>query len=408
MSEQHAKIVGQMRDGAYSATGADNSHDTGAVQPTVSAQRGSALRAGKPRLDGVVPTGGRQDEPAGPLSGGRQRASGAGGTDGGAFRDSGGGTIGSGPRFDTAVPPGGYLWWYVDGLSDCGRYGISVISFVGSVFSPYYAWRGRQNPDDHLCINVALYAPSGNRWAMTERGNGSGARTEMTFKVGPSDLTWENGVLTLNFDEMSVPRPPAQWLPKRIKGKITLTTGAITNEAFDIDAKGMHRWWPIAPSSRISLEFDGGTIPDWSGHGYLDSNWGVTGLEEAFTRWDWARGDLPDGRTIIIYDTQRRDGTADCLSLAIDKDGSIEQVEQPMRTELGKGFWGVKRVGHSDAGTVPYIKTVLEDGPFYTRGVVQTTFEGQPLTLMHESLSGDRFASAIVKAMLCFRMPRRA
>jgi hypothetical protein len=76
------------------------------------------------------------------------------------FRHAGGGEPGRGPRFDADVPPAAYLWWYVDGLSDCGRYGLSVIAFVGSVFSPYYHWAGRRDPDDHVCINVALYRPA--------------------------------------------------------------------------------------------------------------------------------------------------------------------------------------------------------------------------------------------------------
>ena len=47
------------------------------------------------------------------------------------------------------VPSGGYLWWYVDALSDCGRYGLSIIAFVGSVFSPYYAWARRKGDVTH-------------------------------------------------------------------------------------------------------------------------------------------------------------------------------------------------------------------------------------------------------------------
>ena len=43
------------------------------------------------------------------------------------------------PRFDRPVPPNGYLWWYLDALSDDGRHGFTIIAFVGSVFSPYYA-----------------------------------------------------------------------------------------------------------------------------------------------------------------------------------------------------------------------------------------------------------------------------
>ena len=39
--------------------------------------------------------------------------------------------------FDSPIPPGGYLWWYLDALSDDGRSGITVIALLGSVFSPY-------------------------------------------------------------------------------------------------------------------------------------------------------------------------------------------------------------------------------------------------------------------------------
>jgi len=42
------------------------------------------------------------------------------------------------------VKPGGYAWWYVDALSADGRFGLSIIAFVGSVFSPYYALARRR------------------------------------------------------------------------------------------------------------------------------------------------------------------------------------------------------------------------------------------------------------------------
>ena len=38
-------------------------------------------------------------------------------------------------------PHGGYVWWYVDALSDNGDNGITLIAFLGSVFSP--TTRGR-------------------------------------------------------------------------------------------------------------------------------------------------------------------------------------------------------------------------------------------------------------------------
>ena len=63
---------------------------------------------------------------------------------------------------------GGYAWWYVDALSDDGQHGLTLIAFIGSVFSPYYAWarrRGPADPQNHCALNVALYGPGGNRWA---------------------------------------------------------------------------------------------------------------------------------------------------------------------------------------------------------------------------------------------------
>ena len=40
-------------------------------------------------------------------------------------------------RFDQPVTNGGYAWWYIDAISDDGNHGLTLIAFVGSVFSPY-------------------------------------------------------------------------------------------------------------------------------------------------------------------------------------------------------------------------------------------------------------------------------
>ena len=79
------------------------------------------------------------------LAGG-QCASGAGRADGGDIGPAGSAGFDAGSRFDQPVPHNGYAWWYVDGLSDDGRYGLTVIAFIGSVFSPYYA-RARRRGD---------------------------------------------------------------------------------------------------------------------------------------------------------------------------------------------------------------------------------------------------------------------
>ena len=103
------------------------------------------------------------------------------------------------------IPPGGYVWWYVDALSDDGRQGLTLIAFIGSVFSPYYAWSGWSDPLDHCAVNVALYSARGQRWAMTERGRASLRREARGLAIGPSTLVWERDTLTVTVDEIAVP-----------------------------------------------------------------------------------------------------------------------------------------------------------------------------------------------------------
>ncbi|MEO1137101.1 MAG: hypothetical protein AAFW68_10935, partial [Pseudomonadota bacterium] len=51
------------------------------------------------------------------------------------------------------------------------------------------------------------------------------------------------------------------------------------------------------------------------------------------------------------------------------------------------------------------IKT-LEDTPFYSRSIIESSVFGESCRAMHESVDGGRFRSPIVKAMLACRMPR--
>ena len=77
-----------------------------------------------------------------------------------------------GLRFDAPLAAGGYIWWYLDALSDDEAHALTLIAFVGSVFSPYYAWarqRGAADPVNHCALNVGLYGRRAARWSMTER-----------------------------------------------------------------------------------------------------------------------------------------------------------------------------------------------------------------------------------------------
>jgi carotenoid 1,2-hydratase len=70
---------------------------------------------------------------------------------------------------------------------------MTLIVFIGSVFSPLYAWsrrRGAGDPGNHCAVNVALYERK-RRWAMTERGRAAVSRSVERLAIGPSALPWD-------------------------------------------------------------------------------------------------------------------------------------------------------------------------------------------------------------------------
>jgi len=277
--------------------------------------------------------------------------------------------------------------------------GITIIAFIGSVFSPYYAFARRGGPADplnHCAVNVAVYRKSGKRWAMTERPRGAVSRTANTFTVGPSNLSWDGKSLTIRIDEIAVP------IPSRIRGTVRVVPTAITEQAFTLNENGHHLWWPIAPCARVQVALDRPHLR-WQGDGYFDMNRGDAPLEQGFSDWQWARGATRDG-TVILYEALRRDGGRIDLAITFDPQGRTQAFEPPPLVGLRRSGWRVGRTIRSD-GAANIVRT-LEDAPFYARSVVSAKLLGEPVMLMHESLSLDRFKMPVVQAMLPFRMPR--
>ena len=158
-----------IRGDIRSASDSGVDHDSVELCTDVPGVDGSALRAISARSDGGVPAANGTHDHTGAVPVRRRSPSGGGDADGNPLRPARGRGDLERPNFDISVGPNGYAWWYVDGLSDCGRRAVSVICFIGSVFSPWYKWSGRRHPQNHVCMNVATYGPGG-RFAMTDRG----------------------------------------------------------------------------------------------------------------------------------------------------------------------------------------------------------------------------------------------
>ena len=299
-------------------------------------------------------------------------------------------------------PSGGYSWWYVDALSDDGRHGLTLIAFLGSVFSPYFKRSGRGNPLNHAALNVALYGPSA-RWTMTERPHEAVRPEASQLAIGPSAVRWHGDCLIIDIDERDK-RIAVPW-QRRVTGQVRVWPEMLNAEAFGLDPAGRHMWQCIAPRARIEVEMSEPALR-WSGSAYLDSNRGSESLEEGFRIWHWSRAHL--GRDVaVFYEGRRRDGSHFASALRFDAAGVPHEAELPPVAPLRDTLWQLERRTRADRGFASVNRT-WEDVPFYTRSTVSAQLYGEKTVAMQETLSMDRFCSPIVQIMLPFRMPRAA
>jgi carotenoid 1,2-hydratase len=384
---------------------ADHSYITPRICQTVSGSRGSSLWTSNSRLDELFSTTRLSVSNQQSSSNGGQHPSGTRSANGSYVRTSGGRHPDGSPRFNQVVDPGNYLWWYIDGLSDDGLYGFSIIAFVGSVFSPYYAWANQKKPaiaDDYCAINVALYTPSKKYWTMTERGQNAIERTAHQFTVGPSHLHWENGVLTIKIRE----RVPL--LGNKVQGEIKVFTEQLFHHVVALDDQEKHRWGPIAPSARVEVAFTEPNI-QWHGSAYFDSNEGDEAISKPFSEWDWSRAHLQDGSTAVIYDVRQKNGNERVIASKFNLDGSVESFIPPERVQLRKTGWRIQRNMRSEMNnghTNIDLLNTFEDTPFYARSMLKSRLLGEDVISMHETLNVKRLESNIVQFMLPWRMPR--
>lgn len=234
---------------------------------------------------------------------------------------------------------------------------------------------------------------------MTERGRAALARDATSWRVGRSSLAWDGAALTIAIDEIAVP------LPRRVRGVVRVLPAALPASPFVLDPGRRHVWTPLAPHARVEVAMREPALL-WSGHGYLDSNAGAEPLEDGFRFWTWSRATIGSG-TGVLYDVERRDGSALSLALLFRPDGRIEEREAPPPARLPGTLWRVPRPTRADAGTDPRLVRTLEDAPFYARSDVASRLWGEEARGVHEALALDRFRQAWVKVLLPFRMPRR-
>jgi carotenoid 1,2-hydratase len=381
-----------------------DTYNTNGISSTFSWNWWSSLRKSNPRMDLSFSSALSTQQDFGSLPFGWKHSSGTGNSNGNNIRPIGGRGPDGGPRFGQVVDPGGYLWWYIDGTSEDGNNAISIIIFVGSVFSPYYALEKKlnskeANPNNHCSFNVGIYNKKNKVWTMTEYGEKHISRNDTSYSVGNSQIEWKNNSVFLNIDEVSTP------FPKRVKGTVKLVSEKYFLYSTWLDDAKKHRWGPIAPSSKIEVDFPDLGI-NWNGHGYMDSNEGDEALEVPFLGWNWARTSLEDGSALVFYDVKQKVGRERVLPLRFFPNGEIKRIPPPPREDLPDTAWFMSRFMRAEPARPAHIIRSLEDTPFYSRCLLSAGLLGDRHLILHETLNLKRFSSFITKMMLPWRMPR--
>ncbi len=231
---------------------------------------------------------------------------------------------------------------------------------------------------------------------LSEYPRGAVERGPEALTIGGSRIAWEGSTLVVRFAERAAVSGRA------VEGTLRLTPSATFDEPLQLDARGRHYWWGVAPHSRVEVEVRRPRGLSFRGHAYHDANFGAEPLEVGFSDWRWLRA-RQEERTIVLYDSRRRDGSEGRIARVFGADGALQTIDAPQEVELGRSRWGVGRSTRCDAGGRAEIVRGLEDTPFYARAELCTDLGGARSSAVYESLDLDRFKRPLVRHMLGYK-----
>lgn len=350
------------------------------------------------------------------------------------------------PSLHAAAHTGGYAWWYTE-IHDASqeRFGLTLIMFAGSVFSPAYAAQLRHGTPlrglDVPAINLVLHESTGQgrarkvsqrAWVMNEYP-ASALRTEdRAIHIAQSSLEYlGDGSIRIFIDEDTTrffgrPGPKVRGhlrvRPNLPVGKPLLLAENPRGEA--------HFWQPIAACAPAEVDLQVGEVPlRYEGTAYCDRNFGEGRLEDSFRRWCWAHGfsgsdvapaiATPSDSAVIVYDTTASSGNRQRIALHYPGGGqtpalqlSHGRAETPLPGDLppdGKEFLWLKVPRSFVAGDFRCERLPrgnLLDSPFYARFRSQIQHSTQPalrFTGVGEYLDLERFSRPALQHLLRYK-----
>lgn len=280
--------------------------------------------------------------------------------------------------------PGGYEWWYFDGLSEDERYSFVIIFYEGNPFSTRYNARLMDGdlamPTQYPAISISIYEqaqPIYYSFTEFKPQDCHFDEEKPIVKVGSHSFKGE-----INDDNLRYTVLLDETLPcgDAIEAELTFISPngkGIFTTAVKQTSRG-HLWNLVQPRAQVRgnilVQTKGEEAKQihFRGHGYHDHNTGQEPMHKEFTDWYWGRFHFNFG-TLVYYVMNRREG-AQHQAWLISKENSriLTTFEEIDLTDKSLTLFGLKtarKIGlrSDDAEIQIQQHRLLDNGPFYQR-----------------------------------------
>ncbi len=293
--------------------------------------------------------------------------------------------------------PGSYEWWYFDGLTADGEYGIVVIFYEGNPFSRRYLEAIDSNTSEaerragqFPALSISVYQsgrPIYYGFCEHEPDEARFDSERIHGRVGESEFGFEksNGklVYTVSLDQVLPGGDSIRGSLKFISDdhNIALVNNKLNENINDNDAA--HTWNLVQPAAMVTgeLKIDGfrSHAIRFEGPGYHDHNFGRESMDRSFLDWYWGRFHFPES-VFVYYIMQKQDGDQHRAWL-IQHDGEVIRMDDHFQLDHNSlnpfGLMSARKITIEGSGVKCLVQKekVLDNGPFYQRFMSRAVME---------------------------------
>ena len=316
------------------------------------------------------------------------------------------------------------------------RYGLILIFFAGSVFSPIYAERLRRgeaaNGLEHPAVNLALYERSGDAasrnlkrlWVMNEYPPSSLRVSGRRVAINQSFIEWaEDGSLFIEVHEETTrffgkpgPRIDATMRIYWPASMPSFCPRVAPMELGHNEKGAAHFWQPLLAGGKVDVHLSSGPLAlRYSGLAYCDRNYGSGPLSDTFRRWSWAHGFAAEepapasasASALVLYRAEHLSGAVTGLILRREDAWTATRCADDTASSEGRrDFLWLSVPSRFGVGTATCERPRggrLEDAPFYARYVARLRDSQKDYFGVGEYLDLDRFRMPPVQKLLSFK-----